>query len=110
MTDRATLQEQTRRNLDGMDLERAGEIERAVELYERNVAEGFEGDWPYGRLVAHYEKRGRFDEAERVLLRAIEVFKVTRRRSSEDRRATLNAFRGRLKLVRQAAAKAQGEG
>jgi Flp pilus assembly protein TadD len=110
VTDRATLEEQTRRNLDGMDLERAGEVERAVELYERNVAEGFEGDWPYGRLVAHYEKRGRFDEAERVLLRAIEVFKGTRRRSSEDRRATLNAFRGRLKLVRQAAAKAQGEG
>jgi hypothetical protein len=76
-----------------------------VELYERNVAEGFEGDWPYGRLVAYYEQRGRLDEAERVLQRAIEVFKTTRRRAAEDRRATLRAFRGRLRLVQQAARK-----
>lgn len=103
MNERATLEEQTRRNLEGMELEREGQIDRAVELYERTIAEGFEGDWPYGRLVAYYERQQRWDQAERVLERAIEVFKASRRRTAEDRRATLKAFRGRLRLVRKAA-------
>jgi tetratricopeptide (TPR) repeat protein len=107
--DRDTLVEQTRRNLDGMELERAGRMDLAIELYEQNLEDGFEGDWPYGRLVAFYEREGRLDEAERVLNRAIEVFKASRRRSAEDRRATLQAFRGRLRLVKQAA-KRTGKG
>ena len=102
MTDRGTLEQQTRRNLDAMELERNGQVDTAVELYEQNVAEGFEGDWPYGRLVAHYERTGQLDEAERVLVRAIEVFKGSKRRSGEERRATIQAFRGRLRLVKKA--------
>ena len=82
MSDRAQQEEQTRRNVDGMELERNGRLDLALELYEQNVAEGFEGDWPYGRLVAYYEKLGRYDEAERVLNRAIEVFKASKRRSA----------------------------
>lgn len=107
--DRDTLAEQTRRNLDGMELERGGRLDLAIELYEQNLEDGFEGDWPYGRLVAFYEREGRLDEAERVLNRAIEVFKASKRRSAEDRRATLQAFRGRLRLVKQAA-KRTGKG
>lgn len=102
MSERETLEEQTRRNLEGMDLERSGRIDLAVDLYERNVAEGFEGDWPYGRLVAYYEKAGRLDEAERILQRAIDVFKASKRRTPADRRSTLAAFRGRLRLVKKA--------
>ncbi len=102
MTEHVKLQEQTRRNLDGMDLERSGQLERAVALYEQNVAEGFEGDWPYGRLVAYYERAGQLDEAERVLERAIEVFKSSRRRNPQDRRSALSAFRGRLRQLRKA--------
>ncbi len=97
------LEEQTRRNLDGMDLERNGRIDVALDLYEQNVAEGFEGDWPYGRLVAYYEKVGQLEQAERILNRAIEVFKASKRRTTEDRRATLKAVRGRLRLVQKAA-------
>jgi tetratricopeptide (TPR) repeat protein len=81
MSDRETLELQTRRNLDGMDLEREGRVDEAIALYEQNVAEGFEGDWPYGRLVAYYERVDRLDEAERVLNRAIEVFKGSKRRT-----------------------------
>ncbi len=103
MSERARLEEQTRRNLDGMGLEREGQIDRAVELYEQSIAEGFEGDWPYGRLVAYYERQQRWGDAERVLQRAIEVFKASKRRTPEDRRATLKAFRGRLRLVQKGA-------
>jgi hypothetical protein len=113
VTERAALEGQTRRNLDGMEHERAGRIDLAVELYERNVAEGFEGDWPYGRLVAHYERVGRLNDAARVLERAIDVFGKTKRRAPADRRAALRAFRGRLRLVQKAQrdrAKLAGEG
>ncbi len=107
LTDRELLEVQTRRNLDGMDLERNGRPDLAAALYQQNLAEGFEGDFPYGRLVAWYERTGRLDEAERVLNRAIDVFKTSKRRTPADRRATLQAFRGRLRLVQRAAREAE---
>jgi hypothetical protein len=82
-----------------MVAERAGALEEAIALYERNVAEGFPGDLPYGRLVAIYERRGAFDEAERVLRRAIVVFESSTRRSPQDRRATMRVFKNRLAAV-----------
>lgn len=100
-TEREAMDRQTRRNLEGLEMERAGQIEQAVELYEQNVAEGFEGDWPYGRLVAHYEKLGAWDQAQRVLERGIEVFSQSRRRTAGDRRAVLRAFRGRLRSLQR---------
>ena len=106
MDDRAQQEEQTRRNIDGMELERNGRLDLALELYEQNVEEGFEGDWPYGRLTAYYEKLGRYDEAERVLNRAIDVFKASKKRSAADRRATVQVFRNRLRLVRKSAKEA----
>lgn len=99
LEDRWQLEAQTARNLEGLTAEQAGDVELAIALYERNVQEGFPGDLPYGRLVMLYERRGELDEAERVLRRAIEVFTATRRRSSEDRRATVRVFRNRLKLL-----------
>ncbi len=56
MDERERLERLTARNLQGLELERAGRIAEAIELYEQNIAEGFEGDWPYGRLVAIYER------------------------------------------------------
>src|SRR6185436_14310857 len=83
--ERLQLEAQTRRNLDGMELESAGRIDQAIELYEQNVAEGFPGDWPYSRLVSAYERQGAYDEAERVLRRAIEVTRSDRRKPAADR-------------------------
>jgi hypothetical protein len=93
------LEAQTARNLEAMAAEQAGDLELAIELYERNVAEGFAGDLPYGRLVAIYERRAAYDEAERVLRRAIAVFEASPRRTPQDRRATIHAFKNRLRLV-----------
>ena len=56
--ERAILEEQTKRNIDGMELESAGRMDLAIELYEQNVEEGFAGDWPYSRLVSVYERQG----------------------------------------------------
>lgn len=104
MNERERLLAQTNRNLEGLGLEQAGRLAEALALYELNVAEGFEGDFPYGRLVAAYERRGELERAVEVLERAIEVFGASRRRTPADRRATLQAFKGRLRLVRKAIA------
>jgi tetratricopeptide (TPR) repeat protein len=101
LEDRWLLEAQTARNLEALSAEHEGKLEEAITLYERNVAEGFPGDLPYGRLVAIYERRGALDEAERVLLRAIEVFGASKRRTVQDRRATIRVFKNRLKLIRK---------
>ena len=97
--DRDQVDLQTRRNVEALALEGEGRTEEAIALYEQNIADGFEGDWPYGRLVAYYERLGRLDDAQRVLERGIEVFNESKRRTPMDRRSVLRAFKGRLKLV-----------
>ena len=104
LEERWLLEAQTARNLEGLAAERAGNLDEAIALYERNVAEGFPGDLPYGRLVAIYERRAAFDQAERVLLRAIAVFEASTRRTPRDRRATVRVFKNRLAALRKRSA------
>ena len=101
--ERLLLEAQTRRNLDGMEHEAAGEIDLAIEQYEQNVAEGFPGDWPYSRLVGVYERQGAYDQAERVLRRAIEVTRADRRKPAADRRSLLQGLQGRLRVLKKTA-------
>jgi hypothetical protein len=96
LEDRWLREAQTARNLEGLTAEQGGDLAAAIRLYERNVAEGFVGDLPYGRLVAIYERRGDLDAAERVLRRAIEVFSASGQRTPQDRRATIRVFKNRL--------------
>ncbi len=96
LEDRWLVEAQTARNLEALTAEHAGDVDVAIGLYEQNVAEGFAGDLPYGRLVAIYERRGDFESAARVLRRAIEVFETSRRRTAADRRATIRVFKNRL--------------
>jgi hypothetical protein len=101
--ERSQLEVQTRRNLDALELELAGRMDLAIELYKQNVTEGFTGDWPYSRLVGVYERQGAYDEAERVLRRAIEVTRADRRRPAGDRRSVLEGLQGRLRLLKKTA-------
>jgi hypothetical protein len=101
LEDRWLLEAQTGRNLEALAAEQAGDLDEAISLYERNVEEGFPGDLPYGRLVAIYERRGWLDQAERVLVRAIEVFEASRRRTPQARRATIRVFKHRLSRIRR---------
>jgi hypothetical protein len=110
LEDRWLLEAQTARNLEAIAAEQAGDVGLAIELYERNAAEGFAGDLPYGRLVAIYERRGALADVERVLLRAIEVFEASTRRTPHDRRATIRVFKNRLKQARQAGRKPRAQG
>lgn len=65
---------QTKRNNEGMQLEKDGETSKAIALYEINIAEGFDGSYPYDRLAVLYRKAGQCRDEIRVLERAVEVF------------------------------------
>lgn len=107
LADRRQREAQTARNLAALEAEQEGRLHEATALYERNVAEGFAGDFPYGRLVAIYERQGAYDDAERVLERAIQVFETTSLRTPADRRSLRAVFRRRLAAVRKARRQAE---
>jgi tetratricopeptide (TPR) repeat protein len=69
------FEKQAERNLTGIELEKAGKIDEAIELYEKNVEENFIGSHPYNRLAIIYRKHGQIDDEVRVLEKAVSVFK-----------------------------------
>jgi tetratricopeptide (TPR) repeat protein len=54
------------RNLRGKHLEKTGNIEEAIKLYEANVADGFSGNYPYNRLRVIYTNQKSYDLAIRI--------------------------------------------
>mgnify|MGYP003681939938 CR=1 FL=1 len=62
------------RNNKGIELEKKGDIESAIKLYEKNVADEFFGTHPYDRLAIIYRKRKQFDDEIRILKRKISIF------------------------------------
>lgn len=88
------------RNLRGRDLEKQGNITDAIELYELNVAYGFEGDFPYNRLRVIYIKQKRYGDAIRVLEKAIDVFDKKVSPTRPDRLPKLENFHKQLEKVK----------
>ena len=61
--------------------------------------------------MAIYERLGRPEDAVRVLERGLAVFKASRGRTPEDRRAVMAVFRNRMRKIRKEQAQsARGEG
>jgi hypothetical protein len=50
------------RNLKGAGLEKEFKIDEAIELYEKNIKEEFDGNYPYERLAIIYSKKGLLEE------------------------------------------------
>ena len=88
------------RNLRGRDLEKQGNITDAIELYELNVAYGFEGDFPYDRLRVIYSKQRRYSDVIRVLEKAIGVFSGKVSTTRPDRLPKLAKFGRQLEKVK----------
>lgn len=71
---------QVDRNLQGQKLEKLGKndeakINEAIKLYELNLNENFEGNFPYERLAIIYRRRKEYDKEIRVIKKAIEIMK-----------------------------------
>ena len=62
------------RNIKGFKYEKEGKVDLAIKLYEKNIAENFEGNHPYDRLAIIYRKRKDYQNEVRVLNKAIDVF------------------------------------
>jgi len=63
------------RNLKGKELEKQGDIEEAIQLYEQNVSDEADTPFPYNRLVIIYRRQKRLDDEIRVLEKAIKAYK-----------------------------------
>ena len=85
------------RNLKGKELEKIGQVDRAIKFYEENVKDEFEGSFPYDRLAIIYRKRKQYKEEIRVLNQAISVFeKESINSNRQDIIPKLNKFKERL--------------
>ena len=88
---------QTKRNNEGMQLEKDGKTSKAIAVYEINIAEGFDGSYPYDRLAVLYRKAGQYRDEIRVLKRAVEVFqKLVGQRGASGPQEKLERYRQRL--------------
>lgn len=87
---------QVDRNLKGKELEKEGDIEGAIALYEQNISEGFAGNHPYDRLAIIYRKKKDYSEEIRVLERAIYVFENYASPDRPDVIPKLEVFKERL--------------
>jgi len=89
------------RNLQGKEFEKTGEIEKAIELYEKNIEEEFEGNHPYDRLAIIYRKRKQYREEIRVLNQAVSVYEKEKIKSKrQDVNPKLIRFKERLEKVK----------
>ena len=83
-------------NLKAVDLEKSGNIERAVKLYEFVIKHNFIGNGPYDRLSIIYRKNKDFKNEIRVLKKAIHVFENVVYKGRSDRLPKLEKFKTRL--------------
>ena len=63
------------RNSKGIDLEKKCKVDKAIELYEKNIEEEFDGTHPYTRLAIIYRKKGLLKDEIRVLEKAKIILK-----------------------------------
>lgn len=92
---------QVERNLKGIEFEKEGNIESAIELYEKNIKERFDGSHPYNRLSIIYRKLNRIEDEKRVLEIAVSVFENDVYKKRSDRLPKLEKFKKRLVQVQQ---------
>jgi tetratricopeptide (TPR) repeat protein len=93
--------QQVERNLKGIELEKKSHVDKAVELYEQNISENFDGNHPYDRLAVIYRKRNQIDDEIRVLEKAVWVFENIVYQKRPDRLPKLNKLKKRLQEARK---------
>jgi tetratricopeptide (TPR) repeat protein len=71
------------RNFKGRNLEKAGNVEEAIKLYEANVNDWFSGNFPYDRLKVIYSKQKKYWEAIRVCKAFVRVADYLSEKRSE---------------------------
>lgn len=70
----ARLNEISRNNTSGIELEKAGKTDEAIQNYEDNVSNRVVATHSYDRLMIIYRKRKQYRDEMRIIKTAIEVF------------------------------------
>lgn len=83
-------------NLRGKALEKEGNIDAAIILYEYNVEHRFDGSHPYKRLAIIYRRQKEFSKEIDVLNKALDVFTNDVSKSRPDRDNKIEEFNDRL--------------
>ena len=91
------------RNIKGQELEKRGYIEDAIQFYQANVRDGFDGNHPYDRLAVISRRRRDYAEEVAVLERAVSVFEGLAGSPRADVAPKLERFRARLAKARDLA-------
>lgn len=81
------------------ELEKAGETETAIALYEINAAEGCDAPASYGNLADLFHEAGRREDEIRILKRAVQVFEEVVRSGRPYGQAQFDSFWLRLSGV-----------
>ncbi len=76
-------------------LDKEGKIEEAITIYEKSIADGFDGSQPYDRLATIYHERKMFDDEIRV----INAFLNIAAKNNWDN-VKVNKFKDRLEKAR----------
>lgn len=90
---------QVQRNSKAREFEAQGNINRAIDLYELNINEGFTETVSYERLMKLYEKQQKYDDEIRVINKAIEVFKDLWK-DKIDKQSEMEMFTSRLEKIK----------
>lgn len=83
-------------NLKGSRLEKEGQINEAIDIYEDVISQDFIGNHPYDRLAIIYRKRKDYKNEIRVLNKAIHIFQNKVYIKRKDRKPKLDRFNKRL--------------
>jgi tetratricopeptide (TPR) repeat protein len=94
--------ELVKRFLKAQNLEHAGNIDEAIELYESIIDERFDSSGPYDRLLAIYKHRSRWREMARVAETALAQVKTYEDKKAFYERARLEAKKSQGRLPRAA--------
>ncbi len=74
-----------------------GDIDKAIDLCEKNILEDFDGSFPYDFLINAYTKMNDFDSVKRVLTNAVWVFENIVNPRRADRKRKLDRYKNMLK-------------
>jgi len=98
---------QVGRNIQGQIFEKEGKLSEAIKLYEANVADNFEGSFPYRRLAIIYSKQKRYSEEIRILESVVALYKSLQSSPRKDISPKLGKFLDRLEKAKAKAKKVQ---
>lgn len=85
----------------GISYEKNGDIDNAINIYEKLVRNKFEGSHAYDRLCVIYRKQKNYAAEEQVLLKAITIFKKISETGRGDAPSKLERYQKRLELLHQ---------